>query len=440
MKTGERGYALLLVLLLLALGALLIAPTLHLAFTSLRSKQLHTNILKEQYTRDAGGEHAMWKLQYGGGTAELSTENDTIQYSLVINDITSDVTIKLRIETMLSGQTLAHPDFKVMPGGEVSPTTGTPGQPITFNYTLTMQQIDPDPATGYVDEVWILLPVGFSYVAGSSAFEGSPIADPIDDYNPDWDMSVLHWLFDPAITFEMYGQIKSLTLQAEARLNNNERYGIEVGLKPRAERSGKCASVVVGNPTYGGWEGGRVQLLAESDPIIAVPNQTTEFIFTISITNVDIGEHGIDILETVLAPGFTYTDNSSAEFPSNITSNEPVINVRPDGREELKWDVFPVNPMPIAMDEVLTQKFRATATPTEAGTSYAEVFVKLNNPGTYGPDWLPGAPAETYSWQIGPVIVPQYDVRSAVPTSQGWGNVTPGGAGVSLESWHIEPK
>ena len=437
MRTSERGYALILVLILLAVGALLIYPTLRFAFTSGKLKQLHSTMLMEQYAVGAAAEHAMWKLQYGGGTAELTTENDTLEYSLDINGITTDVTIMMRIETQLSGQDLAHDDFKVKPWSEVSPATSNPGNH-TFDYTINMQQLDTDPATGYIDEVWDMLPPGFEYVAGSSVHEGSPISDPTVSYDPEFDVYTLKWEFQPAITFDTYGQVRTLTFQAQANVKNNERYTNEVALKPNDERAGKSAPIVVGNPPYSGSAGGMVQILAESDPLIAIPNVTTDFELTLNFTNVDIGPHGIDEIKTVLAPGFSYVSGSSGQFPSNMTTDEPTVDVLPDGREELKWDTFPVKPVPLDVDETLTQQFETVATLAEAGTNYVEVFIKLNSPAAYGPELLPGTADQGYSWQSGPVIVPQYDVLGDAPVLSGWGNVIPGGAGVSLESWHVE--
>ena len=111
-----------------------------------------------------------------------------------------------------------------------------------------------------------------------------------------------------------------------------------------------------------------------------------------------------------------------------------------NGRQELKWDTFPVKPVPFAVDQARTQEFEATATPTESGTSYVEVWVTIANPCLYAPCLIPGDPGKGYSWQSGPVIVPAYDVRSELPQSMGWGNSIPGGLGVSLESWHVQNK
>ena len=75
----------------------------------------------------------------------------------------------------------------------------------------------------------------------------------------------MHWLFSPAITFDTYGQLKTLTFNTYATPSDNTRYCNEVALKPRDEMSGKTGFVTVGSPTYSGCIGGKV-------PVVIVPN------------------------------------------------------------------------------------------------------------------------------------------------------------------------
>ena len=250
MKTCESGFAFILVLILLALGSLLLAPTLSLGFSSLRSKQVNTSVLMEQYARDGAAEYAMWDLQYDGATAELDEDTTDIYYTIDINGVTVQGTIHMRAEPGLSGQGLAHPDFKVQPWSEVTPTTATAGVPTTLNFTISMQQVDPDPATGDIDEVWDQLPPGFTYDVGTSQYEGSPIADPIEEM--DGSTQTLHWLFSPDITFTTYGQIRTVTFSATGTPSSDTRYCNEVALKPRDERSGKTASGATSGTIVGG--------------------------------------------------------------------------------------------------------------------------------------------------------------------------------------------
>ena len=96
MKTGERGYALVLVLILLALGTTMVIPTLQLAFASLRAKQINTSIFVEQYARDGAAEYAVWKLMWGGTTDLLTVDNYEENSTVTLNGIVVDLVIRMR--------------------------------------------------------------------------------------------------------------------------------------------------------------------------------------------------------------------------------------------------------------------------------------------------------------------------------------------------------
>ena len=440
MRSGEKGFVLVLVVIFLALGSLLVIPALRLAYTTLNIKQLRTLALEDQYARDGAAEHAMWRLRYGGGTAELTEASQTIDYDIVLNGITTHIVIQLRAEPGLSGAPLAKGGFKVLPGSTVTPTSATPAVPTTFDYTITMQELNPDPTKGEVDEVWDQLPPGFTYVAGSSYFDdgSGPVAigEPVAAFDGEFNVYTLRWDFAPDIGFEVYGQTKRLTFQADATLTDNQRYCNEVAFRPNDERAGKSAFITVGTPSYNGCAGRQVPLALDASPGIVPPNVTTTVTFTGTWTNLDVGDHGIDQILVVLAPGFVYVANSAAEFGSNMTTDEPAVKILPSGREELTWDTFPVKPVPFDVDEIQTQAFKATTTPTESGSAYAEVFTKLFAACAHGACTLPGDPDNVYSWQVGLTIVPAYDVRSEAEITSGWGNSIPG-SGVTLESWNV---
>ena len=438
MRSGERGFALVLVLIFSAVGALMLVPALKLSYTTLNIKQQRTAVLQDQYARDGGAEHAMWKLQYGGGTAELTEASQTIDYTLVLNGISTDVTIQLRAEPGLSGQALADADFKVQPEASVVPLNPSPNTPTTFTYTITMQQLDPDPATGDVVEVWDQLPPGFTYVSGSTEYPpGTSWDDPTVQTDVPTSVQTLKWeSFSPLITFSTYGETKSMTFQAQGTPLNNSRYCNEVAFDPNKERSGKTAIITLGTPALSGCAGWKVPMSLNASPKIVPPNVTTTVTFTATYTNKDIGDHGIDEVKVVLAPGFAYDTDSASDFPSNMTTDEPGLAFI-DGRWELSWTTFPVKPVPFVADQIRTQAFKATTTPSASGSAYAEVFTKLNAPCAHAPCTIPGDDATGYSWQAGVTIVPAYDVRSEAETTSGWGNAIPGG-GVSLESWNVE--
>ena len=276
----------------------------------------------------------------------------------------------------------------------MTPTTATAGIPETFDFTINMQQVDPDPATGFIDEVWDQLPPGFRYDAGTSQFEGNSINDP--DTSIDGNTETLKWAFSPAITFTTYGQIQTLTFTASDTPSDNTRYCNEVALKPNDERSGKTGFVTVGSPSYLGCAGGRLPVVVNPSPYILPPNVQTTVTFSLDFTDLDIGSHGLDEISVTLAPGFTYDSGSTGLFPSNMTTDEPSESTV-NGRVELKWDSFPVKPVPFAVDEIKSQQFNATVTPTSSGTAYVEVFATLADPCAHAPCLLPGDNAKPFS-------------------------------------------
>jgi hypothetical protein len=92
----EKGQALLLALIALAVGALLISPFLTRVSTSLIASRTSEESLAELYSCDAGAEDAIWNLTYSDlATALLTTPGDSISYSLnqSVNDLTPYITI-----------------------------------------------------------------------------------------------------------------------------------------------------------------------------------------------------------------------------------------------------------------------------------------------------------------------------------------------------------
>ena len=105
MKTfvqDQSGAALILVLMLLAMGTLLLIPMLGFTFTAQASGQVQTRLLKEQYSRDAGSEYAVWQLIHGGATALLNNEGEETTFPLELNGVSTTVRIRLQAELRLA--------------------------------------------------------------------------------------------------------------------------------------------------------------------------------------------------------------------------------------------------------------------------------------------------------------------------------------------------
>ncbi len=92
---GEKGQALPLVLLALAIGTLVITPFLGHANSSLIGSRVYGQTIEWQYSSDAGVEHAIWSLTYGDLASQLPSpgDNTTYQLSEAVNGVAPTVTV-----------------------------------------------------------------------------------------------------------------------------------------------------------------------------------------------------------------------------------------------------------------------------------------------------------------------------------------------------------
>jgi adhesin HecA-like repeat protein len=91
MMNSQKGQALPLALVALAIGMLVVAPFLSQAGSSLIGSRIYEQSISEQYSADAGVECAIWQLQSGESEVPEGEELELPQFTL--NGKTADVTI-----------------------------------------------------------------------------------------------------------------------------------------------------------------------------------------------------------------------------------------------------------------------------------------------------------------------------------------------------------
>ena len=94
MKKGEKGQAIVIVLMLVAFGGMVIAPFLDRVGGSLIGSRFYGEAISQGYSTDAGVEHAIWGLNYGTLVAQIDASGDnTTSYQLgeTINGIAPDI-------------------------------------------------------------------------------------------------------------------------------------------------------------------------------------------------------------------------------------------------------------------------------------------------------------------------------------------------------------
>ncbi len=186
-KNDEKGQALVIVLILLAVGSLTVAMNLNYATASMKGNGIVTEKLKGIYAATAGIESTLWSLLGDSEPLEQLTENIN-QMPVVIE------TVDKGTYTLYFGEMIAyegsHIDWMTVTGN-ITPTEIS-GQ---YVYTVTVTRQPACVGNKKLTEVGARLPVGYSYVAGSSANASNlsiddptmPIATDISGaYLPTW--------------------------------------------------------------------------------------------------------------------------------------------------------------------------------------------------------------------------------------------------------------
>ncbi len=234
MRTGERGYVLILVLILMALGTLMVIPTLQLAFASLRAKQVNTQTFTEQYARDGAAEYAVWELLWGGATTVLTETDDTETYTVTLNGIDVEVVIKMRTELGTSSVPGAEDNSiritqsvecdEEGDGGFEDDCTTLPKDVETMvaRYTISLTQIGPD-----------LVPLEYMYQEYPEKFEYRPgTLDSPDSSFPEISSvtptnigssqnQIWKWDFSAAPVTFVQDEVKTFTFEADIPKDEN---------------------------------------------------------------------------------------------------------------------------------------------------------------------------------------------------------------------------
>ncbi|MBA7616721.1 hypothetical protein ES703_24019 [subsurface metagenome] len=176
---SEKGQAVLLALIALGIGALVTAPFLGHASSSLIGSRIYGQAIAERYSADAGVEHAIWRLKYEPDFADsLTAESPTANYSITINNMTNNITVT-RIEDAFPPEPPPPPEgpqaWRIQIAKSVEPNSAPVGEPETFTYTIYIENVGT--STVHIVEIGDLLPIGFIYETGTSS--GVTFEEPI---------------------------------------------------------------------------------------------------------------------------------------------------------------------------------------------------------------------------------------------------------------------
>ena len=479
MRKREAGQAFVLVLILLAIGALVVIPALRLTTTVLKSNQAITQRNKGLYACEAAQEKIMWMLYNdidGIVSENLTADGDTISFTVDVCGTTVYAGITMRATEGQGGITLAA-DHVIKPTKTVTPSHHLDWDYKTYTYEITLEQLSDNNTQG-LDAIYDIPPGGFGAGAYDEEYGSWLSLDGGDNWlripDPHWDHAkgYLKWPadyeWDPVVTntfssdpldanyfhgirdFDVR-EVKKLRFKMYGRLDNSKVHCNWVVLKPWDTLSGPQAPITVGLDEPGECAGGGgLEVDKTSYPEIIQPGVPTVVDYTISVTNMATSTQSIQRIIDYLPPEFEYIEGSVDNVTSTLTNLEPIDpwgeEVNGVLRERVEWtqEQFPGgNDVSIASEETLTISFQALATKDVSGTYYNEVLIFLKDTGLPGSafDEAGVSPAEYgtgYSWNTGMVVVPAYDSSTGAEGENITANIGFELDQVRIISWHAK--
>jgi hypothetical protein len=169
---GESGFStLIIVLVILALGAIIITPLLVYVVTGQRAGGVHNRTTHRFYAADAGIQDGMYRISSGDipdewkGTWGYSVySSDPLEYTLPDQMNGCDVAVTIRPQWLLEG--LEDPAYGREPHGELV----TVSNAVSAGH-MQIVIISDSPGNYKLDRIGVWIPGGFTYTMGSSNIE-----------------------------------------------------------------------------------------------------------------------------------------------------------------------------------------------------------------------------------------------------------------------------
>jgi len=452
MRKKQAGQAFILVLIVLAIGALLVVPSLRLTGTALMNTPIVERQIKGLYAADAATEYILWKLLNDVTWRNDRTEDVPYYFAFNVCDVPVSASVVMRAVPGKGGITLATDDVikptKTVDTGFV-PDYWVPDKRLNdYLYTIKLEQLSNDTSQG-LDAIYDLLPGGITEYIGPTELlvDGVGwVAVPGPDSSQLTSKGYLKWPADydkdtgtgafssnPAFygmeNFEVR-EVKQLRFWVRGTLANNDTHSNWVVLKMENGTntlSGPQALIKVGGdpdiPPVSE-DHSVLEVTKESSPKVILPGVIQEVTYIISITNMYTQTRNIETIVDYLPPGFQY-----AEFLDSKLDGEPIEILDPDVPTEpedvndvlrypVQWSTtqFGGGDLSIGSDKTLELTFKAQTTQEVSGSYYNEVVVLLREtglpPGFADVGVTLADFAANYSWNTGEVMVPAYDTSS----------------------------
>jgi len=473
----QAGQALILVLILLAIGALLVVPSLRLTGTALMNSPIVERQTKGLYAADAAQEYILWNLlDINWRNQYVGTEDVPFSFKFNVCDVPVSASVIMRAVVSEGGTVLATED-KIKPEKTVTLSEHVYGYQIyTYEIELDyLSEVSEENPLVYLDAIYDIPPSGFgknAYQEGSSklSLDGGETWWGVP--NPEWSHSggYLKWPaeyeWNPDVTgtfssnplflgmeeFEVR-EVKILQFKMAGTLADANVHCNNVILKMADGTntvSSAQAPISVGLDEPGDCSSeGLLKVEKSAKPQFIQPGEPTPVTYTLKVTNMDGRPHDIEEVIDYLPKDFHYIDGT-VDAASTLTASEPagVVPVTLNGilREKVYWTQaqFPQgNDRKIDPGETLTIIFQVLAIKDLSGSYYNEVIVDLKDIGIQGSAFAAAGVSSVgystaYSWETGAVMVPAYDSTSEAEGVTINANMALILQGITITSWGVD--
>lgn len=456
MRKNEVGQAFILILIILAIGAMLVVPLLRLSYTVVKGNQTLTNQTRALYAAEGAQEYVMWKLLHKDWAKSFTNPGQEGYLTIENCGITMEATVIMRAIPGQGGLDLALEDKIIQPTKTVSPSVGNKNQSLPVTYIIKLDHLSNDTSEP-LEAIFDLLPQkGGQYQPGSTYVridggEWQQADDPNlskyassgyifwpNTYNKDTGLGGFSsYIPNPdgfhGIEIFDAAQINELKFDWTRSYNQDGVYCNWVVIKPWNTASGPQAPVAIGDQPfpYTCDSGNNIPITKTAFPTFISPGVETPVRYTVVLSNEFGSERGLAYIIDYLPEGFVYAGNLMATLAGvPLAMGDPEgldekVDINGSLRYELIWDAgdgelsfideFPGWNEQIGAGDILEFSFDVLATKDVSGSYYNELIAQLKSTGAGTLSALIDIGLtvtdlyENYSWNQGSVTVPTYD-------------------------------
>ncbi|MFA5316674.1 MAG: hypothetical protein WC369_04550 [Dehalococcoidales bacterium] len=228
-RRKQGGQALITVLILLMLGSLTLPPMLSHLSTSLKTGEIYQSKTNEMYAADSGIEDAIWQIKYDRLAVLFdSPEYDAYDYTTVwsydlpdtINGLSANVTVQ-NVWIPKDVVPLSPAEGKDIIESSKLIVAGTATTDSNYRIRIDFFPGEGEEEALEIESLGIWLPLGYTYVTGSSNLEEDPFEDhySVPVVSDHAGGQAIVWEFSPAVSYTGFPGVSASNLPMSTEIS-----------------------------------------------------------------------------------------------------------------------------------------------------------------------------------------------------------------------------